>query len=227
MPLILLLLAITALVFGPQLWVRQTMRKYGKERAELPGSGGELALHLLERFGLQDVTVHQGMEGEDLYDPQNKVVSLSPRHYHGKSIAAVAVAAHEVSHALQHQEQHKGYIRCQRRIKIGRMVERFSSMVLVAAPMIFMLTRTPQITLLIVLIGVLGMVAAFWVHLLNLPVEMDASFNKALPILEKGYLASHDLPGARSVLRAAALTYVAAALASLLNIGRWIAILRR
>ncbi|WP_257264723.1 zinc metallopeptidase, partial [Endozoicomonas sp. ONNA2] len=61
----------------------------------------------------------------------------------------------------------------------------------------------------------------------SLPVEMDASFNKALPILEEGYLAKEDLPGARKVLKAAAGTYVAAALASLLNIGRWIAILRR
>ena len=227
MPLILFLLAISALVFGPQLWVRRTLRKYGKERADLPGTGGELAQHLLKRFELQGVTVHQGMEGEDFYDPQNKVVSLAPSHYQGRSIAAVAVAAHEVSHALQHQEQHRGFMRRQQRVKIAMMIERFSAVALMVSPLIFLLTRLPQSTLITLLIGVSGMIASLWVQLMNLPVEMDASFNKALPILEKGYLASHDLPGARRVLHAAALTYVAMALASLLNIGRWIAILRR
>ena len=71
------------------------------------------------------------------------------------------------------------------------------------------------------------MLAVVWVQFINLPVEMDASFNKALPILEEGYLAPEDLYGARKVLKAAAMTYVAAALASLLNLGRWIAVLRR
>ena len=66
------------------------------------------------------------------------------------------------------------------------------------------------------------------VHLVTLPVELDASFNKALPILENGnYLRSGDLPHARKILRAAALTYVAGSLASLLNLARWLAFLRR
>ncbi len=65
------------------------------------------------------------------------------------------------------------------------------------------------------------------VQFLNLPVEMDASFNKALPILEEGYLSEKDMPAARTVLKAAALTYVAGALASIFNLARWVAILKR
>ncbi len=227
MPLILLLLAILALVFGPQLWVRKTLGKYGKDRSDLQGTGGELAEHLIHRFQLDEVTVREGQEGEDYYDPEGKVVSLSPSHYQGKTIAAVAVATHEVSHALQHQEQHPGFMRRQRRLKTAMMIERFSVMALMVTPFIFLLTRLPQSTLITLLLGASGMVASLWVQLMNLPVELDASFNKALPILEEGYLSRDDIPGARKVLKAAAMTYVAAALASLLNIGRWIAILRR
>lgn len=227
MPLIVLLLAILILVFGPQLWVRNTLRKYGKDRPDLPGSGGELAHHLIARFALEGVTVREGQDGEDYYDPENRVVSLSPSHYRGKTIAAVAVAAHEVSHGLQHQEQHPGFMRRQRRLKTAMMIERFSVLALMVTPFIFLLTRWPQSTLVTLFLGASGMVASLWVQLMNLPVEMDASFNKALPILTEGYLGQEDLPGARKVLRAAAMTYVAAALASLLNIGRWMAILRR
>ncbi|MFK0571072.1 zinc metallopeptidase [Endozoicomonas sp.] len=227
MPLLLLLLAIAALVFGPQLWVRRTLRQYGKDRPDLQGTGGELAEHLIKRFQLSDVTVCEGLEGEDYYDPEARVVSLSSTHFNGKTIAAVAVATHEVSHALQHQEQHAGFMRRQRRLKIAMVIERFSVLALMVTPFIFLLTRLPQSTLITLLLGVSGMVASLWVQLMNLPVELDASFNRALPILEEGYLSQEDLPGARKVLKAAAMTYVAAALASLLNIGRWIAILRR
>ncbi|MGB0360412.1 MAG: zinc metallopeptidase [Endozoicomonas sp.] len=227
MPLIIIILAILALVFGPQLWVKNTLRKYGKDRPDLQGTGSELANHLINRYHLKEVSVREGKEGEDYYDPETKVVSLSSSNYHGRTIAAVAVATHEVSHALQHQEQYPGFMRRQRRIKAAVMIERFSAIALMATPFIFLLTRLPQSTVVILLLGASGMLASLWVQLVNLPVEMDASFNKALPILEERYLSSQDLPGARKVLKAAAITYVAAALTSLLNIGRWIEILRR
>ena len=227
MLVVVLLVAILALVFGPQLWIKRTLRIYGVHRSDLSGTGGELAEHLIQRFSLEGTSVKEGREGEDFYDPENKVVSLSGSHFHGKSIAAVAVATHEVSHALQHHEQHTGFMKRQRRIRIAIMIERFSVIALMVTPLIFLLTRVPQSTLITLLLGASGMVASLWVQLMNLPVEMDASFNKALPILEEGYLSGDDLPAARKVLKAAALTYVAAALASLLNIGRWFAILRR
>ncbi|WP_257287498.1 zinc metallopeptidase, partial [Endozoicomonas sp. SESOKO2] len=102
-----------------------------------------------------------------------------------------------------------------------------SAMALMITPLVFALTRVPHSVLLTILIGVSGMIAAIWVQLINLPVELDASFKKALPILAEGYLSEKDMPAARDVLKAAAMTYVAAALGSLLNLGRWVAILRR
>lgn len=227
MHLIILGTLIVLLIFGPQWWVRSTLRRYGKERSDLQGTGGELAEHLVERFNLEGVSVQEGGPGEDYYNPENRVVSLSPDHYHSKSLAAVAVATHEVGHALQHKQQHKGFMRRQKRIKLAATIERVSAMALLVTPVVFLLTRIPQSTLLTLLMGGAGMLASLWVQFMNLPVELDASFNKAMPILAEGYLSGEDLPSARKVLQAAAFTYVAGALASLLNLGRWIAILRR
>ena len=215
------------LIFGPQVWVRMTLKQFGGKRTDLPGTGGELAEHLVERFNLENVKVSQGVSGADYYDPEEKIISLSPEHYAGQSVAAVAVAAHEVSHAIQHKERHAGFMLRQKRIRLALMIERFSAMALMVTPFLFLLTRVPQSTLLTLFIGMLGMLASIWVQVMNLPVELDASFNKALPILAEGYLSDQDMPAARKVLKAAAYTYVAGALASLLNLGRWIAILRR
>ena len=226
MAVVLPILLIVALVFGPQIWVRYVLRRHGGDRPDLQGTGGELAEHLIQRFNL-NATVKMGGFGEDYYNPDEHLISLSPEHYDGRSIAAVAVATHEVGHALQHKEEHPGFMLRQKRIRTAMAIERFSAIALMITPIVFLLTRVPQSTLLTLLIGASGMLAAVWVQIMNLPVENDASFNKAMPILEEGYLSPQDIPAARRVLKAAALTYVASALASLLNLGRWIAILRR
>lgn len=223
----LLVALVPLLVFGPQFWVQSVLRRYSLHRKDLQGTGGELAEHLVERCQLEGVTVIKGREGEDYYDPVERKISLSPRHYDGQSISAVAVAAHETGHAIQHQEGHPDFMLRQKRIRTALAIERFSAMALLVTPFIFAITRVPHSMLLTVLIGVAGMLANIWVQLKNLPVEMDASFNKALPILAEGYISDADLIGARKVLKAAAHTYVAAALASMLNLGRWLMILRR
>ena len=94
-------------------------------------------------------------------------------------------------------------------------------------PVITAITRAPAIGAFLFLVGIGSMFMATLVHLITLPVETDASFNKALPILESGYIEAEDIPKVRRILRAAALTYLAGSLSSLLNLWRWIAILRR
>src|SRR5215471_15805457 len=103
MPIIVALgsLLLLALVFGPQVWVRNALARHGAERPDLPGTGGELARHLLDEAGLRGVKVELTGDG-DHYDPVERAVRLLPQHHDGRSIAAVAVAAHEVSHAVQH-----------------------------------------------------------------------------------------------------------------------------
>ena len=105
--------------------------------------------------------------------------------------------------------------------------DRIASVFFIAAPVLAVALRSPLAMLGMAVIGIGLLSVRILVHLVTLPVEYDASFNKALPILrEGGYLSDDDLAGASSVLKAAAFTYVAAALMSLLNLARWFRILR-
>jgi Zn-dependent membrane protease YugP len=227
MHLLLTVIFILALVFGPGIWVRKVMSRYSSPEDRYDGTGGELARHLLDSQDLQHVKVEETPTG-DHYDPQEKVIRLTPEKLNGHSLTAITVAAHEVGHALQDA---RGYaplrIRTQL-IMLTQPVQRLGAGILMAAPLIGVLTRAPQVSLLMVLGGFMSLGATTLVHLVTLPTELDASFNRALPLLEKGnILKSVDLPHARRLLKAAALTYLSASLASLLNIARWWALLRR
>jgi Zn-dependent membrane protease YugP len=227
MHLLVPLFLVLVVVFGPGLWVKRVMVRYSTPRDRYEGSGGELARHLLDRFGLQSVGVEETEKG-DHYDPEEKAVRLAAGNYHGRSLTAVTVAAHEVGHALQDAQDYAPLRARTRLVAVGRHAEKFGAAVLLAAPFIGILTRAPSVTGLMFLGGILSLGSAALVHLITLPTEFDASFNRALPILRKGdYLHEPDLPHARRLLKAAALTYVAASLMSLLNVARWWALLRR
>src|SRR3954447_3872305 len=218
-------LVVLALVFGPQLWIRRVLARHGGERPDFPGTGAELARHLLDQAGLQAVLVEEADTG-DHYDPQTRTVRLLPQHHDGRSVAAVAIAAHEVSHAVQHARGEAAFAR--RLALVSRLiwVERIAGGMLLLAPVVFMLAKSPLLLVLEIAAGVALLGVRVVVHAVTLPVEFDASFGKALPVLEWGkYLSASDLPAARSVLRAAAWTYVAAALTTLLDVARWFRII--
>ncbi len=215
-----------AIVVGPQLWVRQTIRRHAADRPDLPGTGGELARHLIGHFNLQGVTVEVTDRG-DHYDPDAKVVRLLPQHHDGQSLSAAAVAAHEVSHALQDARGEPMLALRQRLAKFAAVTDRFAGFFFLAAPVLAALARVPAAFIAVIAIGVALLGIRVIVNLVTLPVEFDASFSKALPILEEGkYLNEEDMPAVRNVLKAAAWTYVAGALMSLVNIAYWIRLLR-
>jgi uncharacterized protein len=218
------ILAFIGLVFGPQFWINWTLKKHGEERPEMPGTGGELARHLLDDAGLQDVKVDMIPRG-DHYSVDDKTVRLSEEYFKGKSITAVAVAAHEVSHAIQDRDGFAPLMWRQRLVGKTIMIERIGRMVLMATPLVFALVRSPVILLLEIAVALGILASTIVIHLFTLPTEFDASFKKALPVLES-YLPPEEMPAARSVLKAAAFTYVAGALVSLLNVARWLRILR-
>lgn len=219
MPYVIGGLALIALLFGPSLYVRAVMAWHGRHRADIPGTGGELARHLLDGAGLSHVVVEQTDTG-DHYDPDAAAVRLSPEHLNGHSITALAVAAHEVGHALQHRD---GSALFALRLSLARglaTLDRVAAVVLVAAPVIAAFTRAPGLFFAQAVAGI-GLVAvSFVVQMVTLPLEWDASYRRALPALRDGILEGEDLARARSVLRAAALTYVAASLFSVLNLAR-------
>ncbi len=208
-------------MFGPNWWIKHVLKKHGVDRPDLPGTGGELARHLLDEAKLTDVKVETTDKG-DHYDPGARAVRLLPQHYDGRSIAAVAVAAHEVSHAIQHARGEPAF---KRRVElVGNLiwVERLATGVLLLAPIALIVLKAPALVVLQVVAAIALMAIGVVVHVVTLPVEFDASFGKALPVLEQGrYLSRRDMPAVRSVLKAAAYTYAASALATLLNIARW------
>ena len=220
-------LIVLAIIFGPSLWVKFVMRRYSTEKPEMPGTGGELAKHLIKRFSLKDVEVETTELG-DHYDPIEKKVRLSREHYESKSLTAVAIAAHEVGHAIQDHQGDKRLATRTKMVPIVNLLARWSVVIISLSPVIGIITRHPMPFSLLLFLGLSGFIARMMVHAVTLPIEFDASFSKALPILREGdYVSQSNEKAVSHVLRAAALTYVSAALADILNLSRWIFILLR
>ena len=227
MPLIIVVVIVAAvclLVFGPFWYSRKILDTHAQPVDYLPGTGGQLAAHFIALMKLPvelEVT-----EGGDHYDPISKTVRLSHRVMDGCSLTAVAVAAHEVGHAIQH---HSGSVMLNIRtvlVRLLRPVEVMASILFIASPLAISLS--PRLSLALIICAFVLLLSRILVHLVTLPVEFDASFGKALPILEKGhYLCDEDQRAVRKVLRACALTYVSAALMELLSISRWLRFFRK
>ncbi|MDJ0918338.1 MAG: zinc metallopeptidase [Woeseiaceae bacterium] len=227
MPLIVFIVILLLLVFVPGLWVKHVLKKYSEPANRYDGTGAELARHLLSKYDMTSVRVEQTEQG-DHYDPIDKVVRLTPDKYDGRSLTAITVAAHEVGHAMQ---DHQGYAPLKLRsklVRIARPIERMGAGALIFAPFIAAITKAPGPTVVIFAAGFLTLATSTVVHLVTLPTEFNASFARALPVLDQHkILKPVDRPHARRLLTAAALTYVSASLMSLLNIARWLSILRR
>ena len=220
-------LIVLAIIFGPSLWVKFVMRRYSTEKPEMPGTGGELAKHLIKRFSLKDVEVETTELG-DHYDPIEKKVRLSREHYESKSLTAVAIAAHEVGHAIQDHQGDRRLATRTKMVPIVNLLARWSVVIISLSPVIGIITRHPMPFSLLLFLGLSGFIARMMVHAVTLPIEFDASFSKALPILREGnYVSQSNEKAVSRVLKAAALTYVSAALADILNLSRWIFILLR
>src|SRR5882724_6145013 len=140
-------LLVLAIVFGPQLWIRRVLAQHGTERPDFPGTGAELARHLLDEAGLQAVPVEETDKG-DHYDPQTRTVRLLPQHHAGRSVAAVAVAAHEVSHAVQHARGEPAFARRLDLVRKLVWIERAASVILLLTPVVFLLVKSPALAVL-------------------------------------------------------------------------------
>ena len=226
MPYAIAIIFVITLLYGSQWWVKYTLNRYANSLEHLQGTGGELARHLLDRFEMQDVKVEIDDRG-DHYDPTDKAVRLSTDNFNNKSLTAIAVAAHEVGHAIQHHRKEPLLQLRTNLIKVAAVSEKLGSLAFILMPIVVGITRAPHLSIIMIGIVILSMLVAVIVHFVTLPVEWDASFGKALPILEQGYIKEDELIAVKKVLRAAALTYVAASLAGVLNLWRWLALFRR
>jgi Zn-dependent membrane protease YugP len=205
-----LILALPGLLLG--LWaqarVKGTYNKFSKVRTTRNASGAEIARYLLDQQGLQDVRIEE-VQGflSDHYDPRTRVLRLSPDVYRTPSVAAAGVAAHEMGHALQHSV---GYGPLRLRGAIIPAVQ-FGSML---GPILFIIGFLLNFTSLAWL-GVIFFAAAVVFSLITLPVEFDASKRAKALLNQSGVMSAQELQGVDKVLDAAALTYVAAAVAAI------------
>ena len=229
MMIIALFLILIGAIYFPQWWVKHTIQQHAHIRQDIPGTGAEFAQHLLNQLDLDDINVEES-DGElsDHYSSEEKVVRLSPNHFHQHSLSAIVIAAHEVGHAIQDAENHTWMIRRHTLAKLSQVIETIAPIALTISPLLFALTKSPILSMATVAIGALSIGISTLFHFATLPVEFDASFNKALPILEQGhYLNTEDMQSARKILKAAALTYVAQSLMNILNVGYWLKRIKR
>ena len=199
--------------------VNSSYRKYSRVSTIENVSGAEIARRILATKGIHDVDVVLSSGGQlsDHYDPTKKIVALSPKVYNDSTIASVAVAAHEVGHAIQHHEAY-GFIGLRNRILPAAIV----SSKLAMFPIMIGLFNPNDRFFFWIGIALLGVTALF--QLVTLPVEFDASFRAISIINSEGMLVESEQAGAKKMLTAAALTYVAALAATILNILRLIAV---
>jgi Zn-dependent membrane protease YugP len=223
----ILIILLLILIYGPQFWVKSVLARYNRvDEENFTGTGGELARHLLDRYDLQEIKVEITDSG-DHYDPMAGAVRLTRDKFEGKTLTAITVAAHECGHAFQHAAEEPMFMFRTRLAGVSATAQRIGSFLLFAAPFSVLVTKLPAAAMFNLAGAFLIMGFAIVMHLLTLPVEIDASYKKALPLLASGYLTPEQMPAARSILRAAAWTYVAASLATLLNFWRWLTVLRR
>lgn len=219
-PTYLILIPAILISAWAQLKVSSTFNKYSTVRSINGYTGAQVARILLNDAGLQEVEIQQ-VPGRlsDHYDPRAKVLRLSSDVYGSTSVASIGVAAHEVGHAIQDKESYSALVF---RNAIVPVVNFSSSLSWILFFIGILLSYSTLVTIGIILFSV---VVLF--QLVTLPVEFNAS-SRALKLLEaRGILYDKEVEGARKVLSAAALTYVAATLMAVLQLVRLIAISNR
>jgi len=195
--------------------------RYGKLQLSKGLSGKEIAEKMLRENGIYDVTV-TSVDGflSDHYNPLNKTVNLSPDVYHGVSVSAAAVAAHECGHAVQHATAYGPLVFRSRMVPVVQFSANIVNWVLMAG--IIMLAVSNNATVL--LIGIIMMSLTVLFSLVTLPVEFDAS-KRALAWLEQTNVTnSEEYPLAKDALKWAATTYVVAALAAVVTLIQYVMI---
>lgn len=226
MHILLGIVFLLGIVVLPGWWVQRVMKRYSQPADRYPGTGGQLARHMLDRSGLEAVAVEQTDHG-DHYDPEARVVRLSPDNYGSASLTAITVAAHEVGHAIQHADGYQPLLVRTRMVKSIQKFQKLGMVLIALMPVALIALKIPSAGITLLLVGLAALASGIVVHLVTLPTELDASFRRAMPVLVKGgYLKREDHGAARRILTAAAFTYVAASMMGLVNFWWWLRILR-
>ena len=200
-----------------QMKVKSTYNKFAEVSSQRGMTGAQVARMILDHHGLTDVRVvpTQGVLS-DHYNPATKTVALSESNYYESSLAGIAVAAHEVGHAIQHKE---AYLFLTLRAKLVPVANISSNM-----SWIFVMIGIFASSTGFLLLGIVLLLAGVIFQVVTLPVEFDASKRAMNEVVSLGIIGNNEEVGARKVLNAAAMTYVAAASVAVLELLRLILI---
>lgn len=216
-PTIIILIPGLLLSLYAQFKIQSTFARYLQVRSAAGITGAEAARRLLERARIYDVAVEMTPGTlSDHYDPRKKVLRLSPQVYNGTSLASLGVAAHEVGHAIQHDI---GYMPLNIRAAFVPVVNIGSTLAFPLLILGLILAIKP-----LVWVGIYAFAAVVLFQLVTLPVELNASARAMANLEGSGLISRAEVGATRKVLDAAALTYVAAAVVSILQLVRLLAI---
>ncbi|MDB4866631.1 MAG: peptidase [Cohnella sp.] len=195
--------------------VRGTFNKWSKVRAMSGMTGYDAARRMLDRNGLHDIPI-EPVPGAltDHYDPVSRVVRLSEPVYYENSISAISVACHEIGHAIQHQHHYPMLVLRHRMFPVVRFASGIAPFMLLAGFLFHALN--------LIGLGIIFFSAAVAFQLVTLPVEFNASNRARQIMVAEGFVSGEEERGVAKVLNAAALTYVAAALVSLLELLKYV-----
>lgn len=226
-PLIIIFVLLFIVTSLPSLWTKSILKKHSKEHPDIPGTGLQFAEHLIKKHELTGVRIEETEQG-DHYDPIEKVVRISSENAHSNSLTAITTVAHEIGHAIQDKEDYPELKHRTALIERAAIMQKFAGVALMITPFMIPLAHTPMVAFITFGAGFIAMGVPVIIHLSTLPVEFDASFKRALPLLEQGqYLNKKDHKSAKRILLACAMTYVAASLSSLFNLWKWLKALKR
>jgi len=200
----------------PKIWLNYALKRNDEILESMPFTGLEFGELVLKENALKGVKITNTDLG-DHYDLENQEVRVLEERLSKKSITAISVVAHEIGHAIQHKEKYKPLEQRTQLVKNTSWISKLGGGVLYSGIPIILATGSSGLIKICLFIVFLSVIISALVHLITLNVEMDASFNRALPILKEKVPAEY-LSGCRSVLRAAAFTYVIGALTSFLSL---------
>ena len=209
MSYLLLILVTLAIGFGAQAYVNRQLSKYSHVPNSSNMTGRDVAVGMLNYYGIQGVEVRMGKHGEDFFNPKDNSITLGPDSYNGRSITATATACHEVGHACQFAQDYKPMKVRSALVPAVNLASNAWIFILLAG---IILNVVGLVDLAIILYAV-----AVLFQIVTLPVEFNAS-HRAMDYMASTSIPGGEQAGAWSVLRACAFTYVAAALVSILQL---------
>ena len=204
--MIVYLIIFLILSTAPVIWLNYVFHKNDQILINMPFTGLEFGKLILKDYGLTEVKIEKSLS-VDHYDLLEKKVKVTQERLSKKSLTAISIVCHEIGHAIQHKEKYKALEQRTSLVRNTAWISQIgSSILLIGIPTILATGYYPLIKVCL-LLALLSLIIGIIVHLITLEVELDASFNKALPILiEKVPPEYHD--SCKSILRAAAFTYV-------------------